>query len=141
MMNGSLVGTEPVLNFTSGSGILISCVDNKSAGTIDCTPTYDTALIPTHDTIHANESFCRSTNGTTGYTCSLPDKALLSYSLGQMFLLLVDTTCSGTCSLNIDGVGLKTITQSNGITPPDGDLIAGQAKLVWYDGTVMRLMF
>jgi hypothetical protein len=71
----------------------------------------------------------------------MPDKALLSYSAGQAFLLNVDTTCASSCSLNIDGIGVITITQKDGMTAPGGALVAGQAQFIWYDGTVMRLMY
>jgi hypothetical protein len=140
-LNGTAQGTQAALNFISGTGIVQSCVNNTGASRVDCTPAYNSALIPTHDTIHANETYCASSNGTTAYVCSMPDKALLSYSTGQMFLLNVDTTCATSCTLNIDGVGVKTITKGDGVTAPGGTLVAGQAQLIWYDGTVMRLMY
>jgi len=140
-LNGAVQGTQATLNFIAGTGIVQSCVNNTGASRVDCTPSYNSALIPTHDTIHANENYCTSTNGTAAYTCSMPDKALLSYSTGQMFLLNVDTTCATTCTLNIDGVGAKTVTKSDGVSQPAGTLVAGQAQLIWYDGSVMRLMY
>jgi hypothetical protein len=140
-LNGATQGTQATLNFISGTGIVQSCVNNTGASRVDCTPSYNSALIPTHDTIHANESYCASTNGTTAYTCSMPDKALTAYTTGQIFLLNVDTTCASTCTVNIDSVGIKTITLSNGTSSPSGALVAGQAQLIWYDGTVMRLMY
>jgi hypothetical protein len=140
-LNGTTQGTQATLNFISGTGIVQSCVNNDGASRVDCTPSYNTALIPTHDTIHANETYCASSNGTTAYTCSMPDKALTAYSTGQAFLLNVDTTCATSCSLNIDGAGIKTITRKDGVTAPGGDLVAGQAQFVWYDGAVIRLMY
>jgi hypothetical protein len=140
-LNGTVEGTQPALNFISGTGIVQACVNNAGASRVDCTPSFNSALIPTHDTIHANESYCASSNGTTSYTCSMPDKALLSYSVGEVFLLNVDTTCASSCSLNIDGLGVISITQKDGSTAPAGALVAGQAQFVWYDGTVLRLMY
>jgi hypothetical protein len=140
-LNGTTEGTQATLNFISGTGIVQSCTNNGGASRVDCTPSLNTALIPTHDTIHANESYCASSNGTTGYTCSMPDKALLAYTVGQVFLLNVDTTCASSCSLNIDGLGVTTIKEKDGATDPTGTLVAGQAQFVWYDGTIMRLMY
>jgi hypothetical protein len=140
-INGAAVGTQATLNFISGTGITESCVNNAGASRVDCTPSYNSALIPTHDTIHANESYCVSSNGTTAYTCSMPDKALTAYSAGQVFLLKVDTTCSASCTLAIDGLTTVNIYQPNGTTAPNGMLVAGQAQLIWFDGTVMRLMY
>ena len=140
-LNGTTEGTQATLNFISGTGIVQACVNNVSASRVDCTPSFNSALIPTHDTVHANESYCASSNGTTGYTCSMPDKALVSYSAGQVFLLNVDTTCATSCSLNIDGLGTISVYQKDGMTAPGGALVAGQAQFVWFDGTVMRLMY
>ncbi len=140
-LNGTTEGTQATLNFISGTGIVQACANNVSASRVDCTPSFNSALIPTHDTVHANESYCASSNGTTGYTCSMPDKALVSYSAGQVFLLNVDTTCATSCSLNIDGLGTISVYQKDGMTAPGGTLVAGQAQFVWFDGTVMRLMY
>jgi hypothetical protein len=140
-LNGTSEGTQATLNFISGTGIVQACVNNSGASRVDCTPSYNAAVIPTHDTIHANESYCASSNGSTAYTCAMPDKALTGYSAGEAFLLNVDTTCASSCTLNIDGVGIKSLKKSDGVTDPTGTLVAGQAKLIWYDGTVMRLMF
>ncbi|HTW66205.1 MAG TPA: collagen-like protein [Bryobacteraceae bacterium] len=140
-LNGTTQGTQATLNFISGTGIVQSCTNNTGASRVDCTPSFNTALIPTHDTIHADENYCASSNGTTVYTCSMPDKALTAYTLGQMLLLNVDTTCASSCSLNIDGVGAVSIKKKDGMTDPGGALVAGQAQLVWYDGSVIRLMY
>lgn len=140
-LNGTNQGTQSTLNFIAGTGIIQSCTNNAGASRVDCTPSFNTALIPTHDSIHANENFCASANGTAAYTCSMPYKALTSYSTGQAFLLKVDTTCLSSCSLNVDGVGMLTIKKKDGVTDPGGALVAGQAQLVWYDGSVIRLMY
>jgi hypothetical protein len=36
---------------------------------------------------------------------------------------------------------VKSIKKKDGVTDPAGSLVAGQAQLVWYDGTVIRLMY
>ena len=140
-LNGTTQGTQATLNFISGSGIVQSCTNNVGASRVDCTPSFNTALIPTHDTIHANESYCVSSNGTTSYTCVMPSKALPAYTPGQAFLLNVDATCASSCSLNVDGLGVRTIKKKDGVTDPSGTLVAGQAQFVWFDGTVIRLMY
>lgn len=140
-LDGVAVGSEAVLNLNPGNGVSIACSNNTAAGRIDCTPGYDGALVPTHDTIHGNENFCVSQNGTTAYTCSLPNRQLPAYSAGQAFLLLVDSTCSASCTLSIDLAGTRTITKNDGVSQPAGRLVAGQAQWVWFDGVVFRLMY
>lgn len=139
-VNGQPAGARSTLNLIPGNGIMHACVDNPGRQRVDCTPSFNTALIPTHDTLHANENYCASSNGTLGYTCRLPNKALTSYSAGMTFVLNVDVDCAASCTLNIDNVGLKNIKKSDGTTDPGGALSAGQAQWIFYDGTVFRLM-
>ncbi len=139
-VDGKPVGAENDLNLIPGTGILHVCVDNPGHKRVDCTPSFNTALIPTHDTLHANENYCASSNGTFLYTCRLPNKALTSYNAGMTFVLVVDVDCSAACSLNIDHVGLKNIKKVDGTTDPRGALLAGQPQWIFYDGTVFRLM-
>jgi hypothetical protein len=139
-VNGQPAGARSTLNLIPGNGIMQACVDNPGQQRVDCTPSFNTALIPTHDTLHANENYCASSNGTLGYTCRLPNKALTSYSAGMTFVLNVDVDCAAACTLNIDNVGLKNIKKSDGTTDPRGALSAGQPQWIFYDGTVFRLM-
>jgi hypothetical protein len=49
---------------------------------------------------------------------------------------------TGSSTLNVDGVGLVPILQKDGISQlTAGQLAAGQAVWVWYDGRVFRLMY
>lgn len=141
-----------VLNLTTPgnpSGIVATATPDPSIGGTDISFTPNSVLFPTYDTIHANQGFCQSTNGTTVYHCSLVEpaggKALTAYNLGLEVLLDVDTTCATSCTLSIDsatgssGIEQVTLTQANGTTPPNGTLIAGQAHRVWYDGAVFRM--
>ena len=140
LLNGAPLSTGCVLNIKAGNGILATPMANPAIGGTDLSFSYNSALVPTHDQVHANENFCDSLNGTTLYTCKLPNKALLAYARGNTFLLAVDTTCAAGCSVNIDTVGPISIKQSDGTTDPGGLLIAGQAKWIWYDGKIFRLM-
>ena len=140
LVGGRPIAAEPNINFASANGIVETAVDNPAASRVDVMPGFNTALIPTHDTVHANENFCDSSNGTTLYTCKLPNKALLAYARGETFLLAADKTCTAGCSLNIDTVGPTAIKQQDGTTDPAGQLIAGQPKWIWYDGKIFRLL-
>jgi hypothetical protein len=136
-----LVGTRGALNLESGNGILETCRDEGAADNrITCVPSYNSAVIATHDSVHNNENYCRSANGTTSYTCRLPYKAIAAYQAGMTFVLLADTTCSASCSLNIDNLGLVNIKRSDGSVDPGGALVAGEPQWVFYDGKVFRLI-
>jgi hypothetical protein len=141
-VGGKPVGSaRGVLNLASGNGILEACHDEGAApNRITCTPSFNSAVISTHDTVHSNENYCSSANGTQQYTCRMPYKALTSYQTGMTFVLVADATCLAGCSLNIDRVGPVNIKKSDGVTDPGGALIAGQPQWVFYDGLVFRLM-
>lgn len=140
-VGGRPVGTRGALNLESGNGIMESCRDEGAGNNrITCTPSYNSAVISTHDSVHSNENFCVSTNGTTQYTCKLPYKTIASYQTGMTFVLLTDAPCDAACSLNIDSVGAVTIKKSDGTTDPAGTLAAGDPQWVFYDGRVFRLM-
>jgi hypothetical protein len=139
-VNGNPVGAESTLNLIPGGGILQVCADSQYQHRIDCTPSVNTAVIATHDTIHANENYCASTNGTMAYTCRLPNRPLTSYSAGMTFVLSVDNDCSANCSLNIDGLGAISIKKNDGDHDPGGALRAGAPQWVFFDGKVFRLV-
>jgi hypothetical protein len=139
-VNGNQAGAESTLNLMPGPGIVEVCVDNPGRKRVDCTPSFNTALIPTHDTVHSNENYCASFNGSVQYTCRLPYTALTAYRPGLTFVLNVDTNCPAACWLNIDQVGAVSIKKIDGATDPGGALVAAQPQWVFYDGKVFRLM-
>src|SRR5579872_5709230 len=94
------------------------------------------------DAVQANRPWlCNSTNGTAAYTCSLnAAAALTAYAQGMWLTLLVDTTNNGAATLNVDGIGVKNIRQSDGVTnPAAGQITAGRAVTITYDGAAWRL--
>ena len=139
-VNGTPVGAKTTLNLIPGNGIVHSCADNPGQHRVDCTPSVNTALIPTHDSVHANENYCLSANGTNTYTCRMPNSALTSYRAGMTFVLNVDIDCPAACWLNIDRLGPVNIKKVDGTTDPGGALAAGQPQWIFYDGKVFRLM-
>jgi hypothetical protein len=140
--NGTTQGTQPMLNFIAGTGLVQTCVNNPGASRVDCTPSLNAAVALTISAAQSGAPvYCRSTNGTAAYTCSLSAaRALTAYSSGMVLLLSVDTTCASSCSLNIDNVGTVSIKKIDGATDPGGTLIANQPQWVAYNGTVFLLM-
>jgi hypothetical protein len=137
-LNGTTQGTQPTLNFISGTGIVQSCTNNSATSSVNCTPSFNPELIPTYDTIHAGQNYQASSNGTTAMTTISPDKAMLTYTAGQCFDFVTGT--SNPVSINIDGLGAKPITLGDGATAlPAGLVLANNPFTACYDGTVFRL--
>ena len=140
--NGTTQATQPTLNFISGTGIVQTCANNAGANRVDCTPSLNTSVALTIGTAQAaTPIYCNSANGTTTYSCSFSAaKTLSAYSTGMFILLRTDTSNSGSCSLNIDGLGVKSIKQNDGATDPaSGQITAGKFYWLFYDGTVWRM--
>ncbi len=144
-VGGRTVGTRGTLNLTNSSsaapsGIVQSCTDNARENRLDCASVFNSALIATHDTVHSNENYCHSANGTSAYTCQMPFKSLTAYTIGMTVLLNADTACPASCTLNIDNLGALNLKRIDGTTDPGGALTAGQPQWIVYDGRVFRLM-
>lgn len=77
-------------------------------------------------------------SGTDTYSITVTP-APTAYVTGQKFTFKVGTSNIGTCSLNVNGLGSKTIYKNYNATLADGDLLAGQVVTVAYDGTNFQL--
>lgn len=124
-LNNVSQGAFSSSSFDSGSGVSVN--STNSGGIVHFGFAYNSALIPTHPTIHANENYIASSNGTTAYTASMPNLALTAYNIGMMPTFEPDVTCSSTCSLAIDGLPPISITQANG-SAPSGSLVSHQPQ-------------
>lgn len=80
-----------------------------------------------------------SASGTT-ITCA-PTPAVTAYTAGMIVVLIPDVNGSGgPTTLNVAGLGAKSIKRADGTTDPlPGDLVTGVSAALTYDGTVFRL--
>ena len=110
------------------------------------TLTLNTAVVLTDANASAGKPwYCRSAanSGTNAFTCSLnAAAALTAYTEGMFLLLNPNASNTGSSTLNVDGIGLVPILQKDGVNQlVAGQLKAGQAVWVWYDGRAFRLMY
>ena len=66
--------------------------------------------------------------------------SLTAYTAGQIFSFVVGTTNTGAVTLNIDGLGAKSVTRAGTVALAAGDMVTGQVALVEYDGTQFQLL-
>lgn len=64
---------------------------------------------------------------------------LTSYVTGQQFKFQASGANTGPVTINVDGVGVKTIKRSDGTTLQSGDIPAGSINTIDYDGTNFQL--
>lgn len=97
-----------------------------------------------HDSVmflldHAYESFVISTSGTDTYTATL-SPAITSYVNGQRVYLKFTNANTGAATINLNGLGAKSIKKSGGTDLAAGDISANQILCLVYDGTNFQVV-
>lgn len=77
--------------------------------------------------------------GTDSYAIT-PSPAITAYAAGQVFTFKAGTANTGAATLNVNGLGAKTIKKNVSADVNTGDILANQIVLVEYDGTNMQLL-
>jgi hypothetical protein len=89
--------------------------------------------------IQSNTDKLVTVSGTDTLTGSVTP-ALTAYAAGNLFSFVVANTNTTAVTINIDGVGSKSITRTGSTALVAGDMIAGQVVLIEYDGTRFQLL-
>lgn len=76
--------------------------------------------------------------GTDSYAITLTGVA--AYVAGQTFKFKAGTANTGACTLNINGLGAKTIKKNVSTDLATGDILINQIVTVIYDGTNMQMV-
>ena len=66
--------------------------------------------------------------------------SLTAYATGQQFSFVAAGTNTTAVTLNIDGVGVKSVTRAGTTALAAGDILTGQVAIVEYDGTQFQLL-
>lgn len=69
-----------------------------------------------------------------------PTTAITSYTAGRKYFVKVIANNTGATTINVNGLGTKTIKKNVTVDLSTGDLLAGQIILVDYDGTNFQLI-
>jgi len=77
--------------------------------------------------------------GTDAYAITITP-AITTYATGQVFTFKAGTANTGACTLNVSGLGAKTIKKDVSSDLATGDILANQIVMVEYDGTNMQIV-
>lgn len=77
--------------------------------------------------------YATDVGSTDAYYIAIP--GITSYILHQTFRLKVNTANTGAATINVNGLGAKTIVKYVNTTLADGDIAAGMFITIIYDGT------
>lgn len=83
-------------------------------------------------------SYAVDSVGTDSYAIT-PSPAITAYAAGQSFTFQAGTANTNAATLNVNGLGAKTIKKNTSVDLETGDILANQIITVKYDGTNMQL--
>lgn len=127
-VNGNACGS------TTGTGILKG---DGSGNTLQATAGVD--YVSGLQLQNSTLTFLTSVAGTNVITGNLTP-AIASYVAGQMFSFLSAGANTGAVTLNINGVGAKSVTKLGSTALAAGDIPANTIIIVQYDGTEFQLV-
>lgn len=98
-------------------------------------------LVATPDLIRSKlvSDYAVDSVGTDSYAITIAP-AITAYTAGQTFTFKAGTANTGACTLNVSGLGAKTIKKDVSSDLVTGDILANQIVKVVYDGTNMQLV-
>ena len=117
---------------TANIGMGAFKITNLAAGTVAS----DAARL---DQVQGGAATFISVTGTDSLTGTVVP-ALSAYATGNQFSFLVANTNTGAVTINVDGIGTKAITRTGTTALVAGDMVAGQAVEIIYDGTRFQLV-
>lgn len=129
------------MSITAGQDILAADFVSTSAGSgdsgkvakLDANGRIDKTAAPIN-----NQSYATSTTGNDTYVITL-SPALAAYAAGQEFFFKPDAPNALAATLNVNGLGAKSILQQDGSALMDNCIVANMVAHVIYDGTNMLL--
>jgi len=125
------IGGTTARAFTAGAVIEL----RVTAETLNDVTNYNVGTVVQNST----QMYLTAVAGTNTITATLP-APFSAYAAGQKFHFIAAAANTGAVTININSVGAKSITK-NGTTPlATGDITAGAAYIVMYDGTEFQLL-
>lgn len=99
------------------------------------------ALATRQYSLNDPDGVCVDTSGTTASVCQTPNPASwgTGYVNGQVVRLLPSANWTGSASLNVNNLGLKSIKQSDGVTDPGVRAVQGRWVILIFNGTVWTI--
>lgn len=76
--------------------------------------------------------------GTTTYTLT-PSPAITAYVTGQEFVIKMNAANTGASTINVSGLGAKSLTKGGATALASGDLLIDAAYKIIYDGTQFQV--
>jgi len=141
---GGVVGVLPVVNGGTGSTTAPAARTALGSTTVGDALFVTASASAARDVILAQgqnsvETLLTSVSGTNTIVGTLTP-AITAYAAGQEFAMTMTGSNTAGATLNINGLGAKTIVKGGNVALTAGDLVTGIAYKVFYDGTNFQLI-
>jgi hypothetical protein len=84
--------------------------------------------------------FLTGVSGSDTITATVTSSSFIAYAAGQMFnFVAAGTNATSSVTLNLNGLGAKTVTKKGTLALAAGDILAGQVITVVYDGARFQI--
>lgn len=132
MTNAYFNHENPLDRHTLGRAELVNAIFEAIVAGFDKLPNPDLLS-------QASQTYADDTGAANAYVVSLPT-APQSYDAGLTITMRAANANTGASTINVDGLGAKTIKRYNGDPLIAGDILVGQLVVLGYDGTDFRLV-
>lgn len=134
--NFSNLNTDKIETSTLDTDTTLAANSDSKIATQKATKAYvDASVNPTG---RSWNEYAADAGATDAYAISLTGVTV--YTIGQTFKFKANTANTGACTININGLGAKTIKKNVSSDLATGDILANQLVTVTYDGTNMQIL-
>ena len=91
------------------------------------------------DSLQNAGDYATATGSSNAFAISI-DSQISAYDEGQVFKFKANHTIDGSATLNVNGIGAKTIKHTDGTNLDTNDIVNNQISEVIYDGTSFQLI-
>jgi len=134
--NFSNLNTDKIETSTLDTDTTLAANSDSKIATQKAVKTYvDASVNPTG---RSWNEYAADAGSTDAYAITV--SGVSAYVTGQTFKFKANTANTGACTLNVSGLGAKTIKKDVTTDLATGDILANQIVTVTYDGTNMQLV-
>lgn len=131
---------DPIGNVYAATKTVTAAAANQYVSYIDANGVQNTA--PLDANAVKNAVYCPDTSGSANtIICASTTTFPGAYAAGQTVVVKVANTVTGATTININGLGTKTVTNQSGAAIASGNLQSGGAYPMTYDGTNFQASF
>ncbi len=138
-IDGIAIASAPDASLTAKGIVEVATQAEVDSG--DDTGSTTAPAVVSPSTIRAKmfHDYAADSVGTDSYAITITP-AITAYATGQRFTFKAGTTNTGSCTLNVSGLGAKTIKKNYNEDLITNDIRANQIVEVVYDGTNMQMV-